>query len=382
MLIAYDATTLRPGQSGIGYYTEHLLRHLLQEAPDDDFLLCSNRPVHTSVPLPRTVESLSPGIVPFSSLWLQVEAPLRLRRYRPQVLHFTNSVAPLVRLGPTVVTIHDMSLTLLPQLHPWRRRLTRPLIRASLQRADAVITVSRQAAGDLVRLLPLAPSKVHVVPEAPAEMFRPIRNPAVLEGVRRRHGLPQRFILFVGTLEPRKNLVRLIEAFRTARERGTLDDLALVLAGRRGWHTRAMDRLLRSAGPGILLLGYVPFQDLPAVYNLSTMFVFPSLYEGFGLPVLEAMACGTPVVTSRGTVLEEITGGAAELVDPLDTSAISAAMERLAAHPELREELASRGLEQAARFSWSRAARQTLEIYRCCRFLSPGRDGAADATWQ
>jgi glycosyltransferase involved in cell wall biosynthesis len=371
MLIAYDATTLKPGQSGIGYYTEHLLRHLLLEAPHDRFLLCSNRPIHTSLPLPAPVECLSPGLVPLSSLWLQLEAPLRLKRYRPQLLHFTNSVAPLARLGPTVVTIHDMSLTLLPQFHPWRRRLTRSLVRASLRRADAVITVSRSAARDLVRLLPLDPSRVHVIPEAPAEMFRPIREPAVLDGVRRRYGLPDRFILSVGTLEPRKNLVRLVEAYLGARRRGTLDGYALVLVGRRGWYNQELDRVLRSAGPGIILTGYVPFQDLPAVYNLSTMFVFPSLYEGFGLPVLEAMACGIPVVTSLGTALEEIAEGAAKLADPLDVESIAAAIESLAAQPELRQELARRGIDQAARFSWSRAARETLEVYRRYCSLPP-----------
>lgn len=376
MLIAYDATTLKPGQSGIGYYTEHLLRHLLLEAPQDRFLLCSNRSIHTSIPLPAPVECLSSGLVPLSSLWLQMEAPLRLQRYRPDVLHFTNSVAPLARIGPTVVTIHDMSLTLLPQFHPWRRRLTRPLVRASLRRADAVITVSRSAARDLVRLLPLDPSRVNVIPEAPAEMFRPIRDSALLDGVRRRYGLPDRFILFVGTLEPRKNLVRLVEAYLSARRRGRLDGYALVLAGRRGWHNQELDRLLRSAGPGILVTGYVPFQDLPALYNLSTMFAFPSLYEGFGLPVLEAMACGIPVVTSRGTALEEISQGAAELADPLDVESIAAAIEVLAAQPDLRQERASRGLQQAARFSWSRTARETLEVYRRCGSLPPPSSGS------
>jgi glycosyltransferase involved in cell wall biosynthesis len=212
------------------------------------------------------------------------------------------------------------------------------------------------------------------VHEAAAPSFRPARDPAALARVRRRYGLAERFILYVGTIEPRKNLATLVNAF--AARRGDLPH-QLVCAGPYGWLSRDLERRiepLRTAG-AVVLAGYVPFDDLPALYTLAEMLVFPSLYEGFGLPVVEAMACGTPVVTSDVAALVEVSGGAAHHVDCRDAESLGDAIVALARSRAWREQLAARGLERALAFSWQRAARETLDVYRVAA-LRPRRADA------
>jgi glycosyltransferase involved in cell wall biosynthesis len=366
MRIAFDGTTLRPGRTGVGYYTEHLLHHLAARAGDDQIVVISNRPVDTTRTLPPNVRiACSSGRIP-RMLWMQTLAPRRLRRERVDVVHFTNGMVPLVSPVPTVVTIHDMSLTLFPRYHPARRvLLNRPLVDLAARRADAIITVSQSAKRDIVRLYGLPPERVHVVHEAAAPSFRPVHDSAERERVRRRYDLADRFILYVGTIEPRKNLPKLIEGFAKRRKAGDLPH-QLVCAGPYGWLSRDIeDRIERlQIEDAIRFTGYVPFEDLPTLYSLAEMFVFPSLYEGFGLPVIEAMACGTPVVTGYVSALSEVAGGAVEQVDRLDADALGEAIVGLARSRERRENLSALGLQRSHFFSWDRAARETLEVYR------------------
>ncbi|MEQ1730562.1 MAG: glycosyltransferase family 1 protein, partial [Vicinamibacterales bacterium] len=366
MHIAFDGTTLRPGRTGVGYYTEHLLRHTAAQAAGDTLTVISNTPVETTQPLPAHVSMLVvPSVLP-RLLWMQTHAPRVLKRIKADVVHFTNGMVPLASAVPTVVTIHDMSLTMYPAFHPRRRvLLNRPLVNLAARRADAVITVSEAAKQDIVRLYGLDASRVHVVHEAAAPSFGVIHDPFELRRVRKRYGLAERFILYVGTIEPRKNLPTLIEAFARRRVAGELPH-QLVCAGPYGWLSddidAQIDRLrVRDA---VRFTGYVPFEDLPAIYNLAEMFVFPSVYEGFGLPVIEAMACGTPVVTGSVAALNEVAGDAAERVDPLEVESLSDALVRLASSRERREELSQRGLARARTFSWERAAAETLSVYR------------------
>lgn len=366
MHIAFDGTTLRPGRTGVGYYTEHLLHHAASLGSDDEITVISNTPISTTMPLPRGVRTaVSGGGLP-RALWMQVQAPRLLRRLRADVVHFTNGMVPVVSAVPTVVTIHDMSLTLYPEFHPLRRvLLNRPFVNLAARRADAIITVSESARRDIVRLYGIDASRVHVVHEAAAPAFRVIRDPFELQRVRQRHGLAERFILYVGTIEPRKNLPTLIDAFARRRAAGDLPH-QLVCAGPYGWLSddieAQIDRLnIRDA---VRFTGYVPFDELPAIYNLAEMFVFPSVYEGFGLPVVEAMACGTPVVTGSVAALNEVAGDAAERVEVLDAAALGDTLVALALNRERREDLARLGLSRAAEFSWQRAAADTLNVYR------------------
>jgi glycosyltransferase involved in cell wall biosynthesis len=366
MRIAFDGTTLRPRRTGVGYYTEHLLHHLAQEAPDDEITVISNRPIDTTRALPSRVRvSRSDWFTP-RLLWMQMLAPRALGDMRADVAHFTNGLMPIGTRTPTVVTIHDMSLTLFPQYHPARRvLLSRPLAAMAARRADAVVTVSESARRDMLRLYQLPPERVHVIHEAAAPSFRPIRDRRELERVRREYGLGDRIILYVGTIEPRKNLPALISAFAARRKTGDLSH-QLVCVGPYGWLSRGVGQLVErlDVGAAIRFTGYVPFGDLPALYSLAEMFVFPSVYEGFGLPVVEAMACGAPVVTGRTAALTEVGGEAVAQVPGLDAESIGHALVALARDRERRHHLATLGEQRARLFSWNRAARETLAIYR------------------
>ncbi len=374
MRVAFDGTTLRPGRTGVGYYTEHLLHHIAAQGPQDEITVISNRPVETTRPLPAHVRVITSGWRLPRIVWMQTQAPRLLKELQPDVVHFTNGIVPLASPVPVVVTIHDMSLTLYPGYHPARRvLLNRPLVNLATRRADGIITVSESAKRDIVRSYGLLPERVHVVHEAAAPSFRPIHDLVELTRVRRRYGLSDRFILYVGTIEPRKNLPKLIEAFAQRRRRGELPHHQLVCAGPYGWLSRDIDALVDRLGvsENVLFTGYVPFEDLAALYNLAEMFVFPSIYEGFGLPVIEAMACGTPVITGRVAALDEVAGGAVEHVEALEPDAIGEALVRVARDRERRHDLARAGLQRAMAFSWARAARETCEVYRLAAKLEP-----------
>ncbi|MGH9141356.1 MAG: glycosyltransferase, partial [Vicinamibacterales bacterium] len=366
MRIAFDGTALRPGRTGVGYYTEHLLHHLAQTATNDELIVVSNRAIDTTSPLPSRVRVATPPHHVPRLVWMQTLAVTALREVEADVVHFTNGMLPLMSPVPTVVTIHDMSLRLYPRYHPPRRViLNRPLVDLAARRADAIITPSESAKRDIVRLYRLDPGRVHVVYEAAAPSFTRVRDAAALERVRSRYGLGERVILYVGTIEPRKNLPTLIDAFAARRLSGELDH-QLVCVGPYGWLSRGIDKQIKKAAAAgaIRFTGYVPFDDLPALYSLAEMFVYPSMYEGFGLPVVEAMACGAPVITGRTAALSEIGGGAIVEIDRIEPDELGRVLVGLANSRDRREELSGLGLARAASFSWERAAGESLEIYR------------------
>ena len=366
MRIAFDGTTLTPGRTGVGYYTEHLLQHLAREvaATGDEIVVVSNKPIDTQAPLPKHVGIHEGHRFPVRIGWMQMRASRALGVLRPDVAHFTNGMIPIGAPVATVVTVHDMSLRLYPRCHPVRRLLlNRPLMHLAIRQASAIVTVSHSARRDLLRLHGVEPDRVSVIHEAASPAFRPIADRLTLDDVRARYGLPSRFILYVGAIEPRKNLTRLMRAFADARRAGIPHHL--VCAGPYGWASRDLSGHIDRLGikEVVHFTGYVPFEHLPAIYNLGDFFVFPSLYEGFGLPVVEAMACGLPVLTSNTSSLGEIAGDAAETIDPTDTDAMIAAIRRLATDPALRRDRAERGLQRARTFSWAQSAREMLAVY-------------------
>ena len=366
MRIAFDGTTLRAGRTGVGYYTEHLLEELVECVAEDDLVVVSNRHVETAARLsPRILITGASWRVPRMA-WLQLLAPGLLTRLRIDVAHFTNGMIPIVSPVPTVVTIHDMSLTMYPGYHPPRRvLLNRPFVDLSAQRADAIITVSESARQDIVRWYGVPPSRVFVVHEAAAPAFRPVTDAATLQRVRATYGLAERFILYVGTIEPRKNLPLLLDAFARRHRSGDLPH-QLIVAGPYGWLCAHIERRIEQLGvkDAVRITGYVPFEDLPAIYSLAEMFVFPSVYEGFGLPVVEAMACGTPVVVADVAALAEVGGGAVARVRSFDAEALGDELVRLARDQDRRRHLATLGRARAQTFSWRRAALETLAVYR------------------
>jgi glycosyltransferase involved in cell wall biosynthesis len=235
----------------------------------------------------------------------------------------------------------------------------------AIQRAEAIIAISDFTRREIVEVLGLPAERVDVIPLGVSGRFFAPPSAEELADLRRRLGLEREFILHVGVLSPRKNLVRLMHAYRRLRADGLIAH-QLILAGSRGWRDEEIVReagAIDPSGQDIRLIGQVADGDLPALYHLAELFVFPSLYEGFGIPPLEAMARGTPVVSSNAAALPEVVGDAAELVDPLDEVGLAEAIKRVLTNASRREELTIRGRERAARFSWEQTARRTLAVY-------------------
>jgi glycosyltransferase involved in cell wall biosynthesis len=270
--------------------------------------------------------------------WYLGLLPLQARRAGADVLHCTTFRAPPRSPMPTIVTVHDLAIVRYPEFFTaWTRLYGRTALLSVIRAADRVIAVSEFTKREVIELADVAEERVRVVPNAASDVFT--ADGAAEAGD---------YVLAVGTLEPRKNLARLASA---AERLGA----ELRVVGARGWGG------VEVGGNGVRWLGYVPDEELARLYRGAAVFAYPSLYEGFGIPVLEAMRCGAPVVTSAGTVMEEIVDGAAELVDPLDPASIAAGIERAQSR---REELAAAGLERAKRYTWAAAAEATAAVYR------------------
>jgi len=365
MRIGFDGTPLLGQRSGVGHYTGRLLAYLVQQHPEWEYTLFSNRPFE---PLEAELARTLPLVNNFGFsrfVWMQLMLPRIIQQSQPDLCHFPNNTAPLCQSRPSVITIHDASLFLHSRHHPRSRLLALRLLQPHVaRRATAVITVSHHARQDLIRVLQLPAEKIHVIHEAAPAGFQPLVDPIQRRQLRARYHLPEQFVLFVGTMEPRKNLKRLIRAIAQLRRRGCATHL--VLAGPNGWLINgSLEKEIETLDlrDAVQNLGYVPQEDLPGIYSLATVFAFPSLYEGFGLPPLEAMACGTPVLTSSDSAMAEICGEAACLVDPHQEEAIAAGLACLLAEPERREHLRQRGLAQARQYSWERTAQETAVVY-------------------
>lgn len=296
-------------------------------------------------------------------LWEQVLAPLTLAMEGIDLLHSLGYVQPFLAGCRSVVTFHDLSFVLYPANFNTANRLyLRSFSRWSAARADRIVAVSENTKRDLVRLLGVAEAKIDVVHHGIEDSFRPLGRDEV-EAFRRRKGLPERFILFLGTIEPRKNLETLLDAYAMLRREGLPH--ALVIAGARGWQCEGVFRRQEQLGLGeeVAFPGYVPYPEQPLWYNAADVFVYPSLYEGFGFPPLEAMACGTPVVASNTSALPEVVGEAGLLCDPHSVEGLAQAMRRVLVDQDLRCQLAERGLARARQFTWQEAARRTAAVY-------------------
>jgi glycosyltransferase involved in cell wall biosynthesis len=349
--------------AGINWYIYHLLCHLPDADSDLAYTAFLGERRFVGTPGVRCSLTRLPTHRPqVRIVWEQLVQPWAARRAGVDLVHAPAFVGPLVGSPPFVVTIHDLSFVGYPQnFRSGNRAYLRLFTRLSVHTARRVIAVSHSTREDLARFYGLSPRKVDVVYNGVDPAFRPMPADEVA-AFRVRRGLPDRFILFVGTLEPRKNIARLISAYAQVPQPRP----PLLLVGGKGWLYDDIFRRVESLGltGEVNFVGYVEAAELPAWYNAALLFVYPSLYEGFGLPVLEAMACGTPVVSSTASSLPEVTGEAGILVDPHDTDALAGAIRRLAGDASLRDELATAGVRQAARFSWSETARGTARCFR------------------
>jgi glycosyltransferase involved in cell wall biosynthesis len=348
---------------GIGTYVRNLVRHLARLDTETTYFLFCN-PADES-----TLRDLAGNFVPVveASAHYRVREhlsiPWKLRRLGAELLHSPHYVRPLLCSIPSVVTVHDCIHLLFPQYLPNRMafRYARFMMGSALRHASLVYTVSQASRADILRFYPwVDPDKVLVVPNAIDTELLEDPGQEERERVRERYQIRGRFVLFAGNVKPHKNLERLIRAFALLKLQPGRNDLRLVLIGDDVSRYGSLRRTVEEAGvrPDVRFFGFVPHRTLAALYRMASVFAFPSLYEGFGLPPLEAMACGTPVVTSRLSALPEVVGDGALLVDPYSEAEIAAAIARVLDDDELRRELVTRGRLRAASFSWERSARE------------------------
>ncbi|MBI3892352.1 MAG: glycosyltransferase family 4 protein [Candidatus Wallbacteria bacterium] len=298
----------------------------------------------------------------------QIQVPWKACQARADLLHRTFGSSPLLMPCPTVLTVHDLIPSVRPQGWPWRARLYHDFwMRFSMRRATAIIAISESTRQDISRLTSVAPERIEVIPEGVSGEFRPVESNGHVEQVLDKHSLRQPYILAVGALDHRKNVPMLLEAFSLCRRRGVLSSRhSLAIVGPQNPETlRCYAQQAERLEAEARVVGRVSREDLVALYQGAELFVFPSAYEGFGLPPLEAMACGTPVIASAVTSIPEVVGDAAVLVSPpLTAERFADAMAVLASDPQARRELSCKGKARAALFSWSNTARRTLEVYR------------------
>lgn len=360
--------------AGITWYIYNLLRHLPGAVPGIEYTAFLNEKRYGSTPGLRLQASRLPtSQPPIRILWEQVLQPWTLRQAKIDLLYSPVYVGPLASACPFVVTVHDLSFLHYPQsFRPLNRSYLRVFAKLSVHRARRIVAVSESTKRDLVQSYGTPPDKVDVVYNGVDRTFRPLPADQVA-AFRREAGLPERFILFVGTLEPRKNVVGLVEAYaQLPKERPPL-----MLVGGKGWLYDEVFARVETLGLSseVRFVGFVPTEALPLWYNAADLFVYPSVYEGFGLPPLEAMACGTPVITSTASSLPEVVGDAGWLLDPADPDALAAAMEQVLESKEQRVQMRAEGLTQAAKFSWEKTALHTASSFKRALLSGEGAKG-------
>ncbi len=364
MRIGIDARLVYYHQAGIGQYILRLTQALAQIDRDDEFILFKSRKDKTHI-IDQTNFKQQKLWTPSHHRFERLAMSFELAPHVLDLLHSPDFIPPSRTRFPSVITMHDLAFLLYP------RFLTRDSARyygqvdLAARQADHIIAVSESTKRDTVRLLGVPESKITVIHEAAHPLFTPVTNEEALERTRTRYQLPPDFILFVSTIEPRKNLPTLLRAFRRLRDHYKSPAM-LAIAGNRGWLAEEVDHVLDELklSDAVRLLGGVPNEELVYLYNAAKLFVLPSFYEGFGLPPLEAMACGTPVIVSKVSSLPEVVGDAGILVEPEDIEGLTVAMWRALTDDNLRREMRAKGLKRAATFSWQRTARETLAVYQ------------------
>jgi len=364
MRIGLDGLPLTQLKTGVGTYTFELARALAAQAPHDEFELISPRPFDHAAPVDGAPENLSliyskPNLL--ARRWWSLGLPSYLRRTSTALFHGTNFEVPLRGKCPSVITIHDLSLLLHSSTHE-----ARAVLRASVRlprmarNARLVITDSEQVRREVCEQLGIEPGKVKAIPLAPQASFVPAPAEVAAEA-RRRLGIDDEFVLYAGTIEPRKNLVTLLKAFEEVLRTTELRP-QLIIAGKVGWKQNELLQNLEKSGfkDRIKLVGYVTEADLRALYSSCRAFVYPSIYEGFGLPPLEAMACGAPVIASA---VPSVTNGVARVISAMDVQGLAGSIVELMSDANARESLSKAGRAHAAKFSWAQTAMLTREVY-------------------
>jgi glycosyltransferase involved in cell wall biosynthesis len=370
MRVGIDGYPLAEPRTGVGHYTLELARALALISPSDQFELVSPAPFESAAldeieraQLPN-LRTVNPRASSIRGHWWAIGLPLYARRASFDLFHGTNFDLPLWKRRRSVVTIHDLSALLHPEKHRSRlvrrARLRLPLV---VRIADLIITPTESVKRDVCEHLGVRADKVTAIPSAARSSFQPMPIAQTVP-IRRRLGIEDDFLLFVGTLEPRKNLLTLLKAFEQIISHSAWRP-QLVIAGGEGWLMDELFAFMKQAtfSDRLRLTGYLPDEDLRALYSSCKVFIYPSVYEGFGLPPLEALACGAPVIAGRIPSLQETLGSAARLVEPLDVDALARSILELLQDGNQRALLKSAGPQHAGKFSWEQTARLTLDVY-------------------
>lgn len=356
--IAVDASrTTLARRTGTERYALALLRALLSlDTPHHFTLYFRDQPPPDLLPAGPHVTR---RVIPLARLWTHARFAAALWAVRPDVTFVPAHALPIFFPGPAVVTVHDLGYHFFPAAHPgWSRRYLVWSTPFSANRATYVLADSAATRRDLSDVYGISPKKIQVVYPGVAETLQPVVDQQVLAQVRQKYDLPERYLFFLGTLQPRKNIARLVQAY--AASNVYADGVALVLGGAQGW---LYDPAWTADIPGVREIGFVDDGDIAALYSAAEALVFPSLYEGFGFPVVEAMRCGTPVITSNTSSLPELAGDAAVTVDPLAVAQIADAIRQMVEMgDDDRAEMIARGVQQAAQFTWEAAAQTTLHV--------------------
>jgi glycosyltransferase involved in cell wall biosynthesis len=372
MRITLDLSPAVHRHAGLGRYASELMAAMLASAPEHEYSAVYYAPEGHERPAPPLdqvpAQALRMGAKPWRlSVLLADYLGVGMDRWvrAGDVFHATDHLLPPFKHSRTVFTIHDLIYLFYPQYHlPLNRWFLTLMLPRFLRRADAVIAVSEHTRRDVMKHMRIPEEKITVIYEGANPAYRPLNDPAAVAAVRARYGVPERYILFFGTIEPRKNLAALLGAYHALLAQPG-EWPALVIAGRKGWLYEPVFARVQALGLAerVRFTDWVAEADAPALMNGAELFVYPSLYEGFGLPPLEAMACGVPVVASSASSIPEIVGDAGLLVPPTDEAALMEAMQAALTDPALRTHMRARGLARAKQFTWEAAARATLKVY-------------------
>ena len=361
MNIGIDISCLSAPKTGVGLYTYHLIQSLFKLDTVNRYYLFSSQPIDLSeVNLDTAQLIFSKYTKSTSPIWEQVILPKLLTQNKIDVFHSPNYIAPIFCGIPTVITVHDLSVFLFPELHPFYRRTRHNLLfPSSIKRATRIITVSEQTQRDLSSRFPYTTAKTVTIHNGLPNWFHNKTSKMELD-----FKLPDQYILFVGTLEPRKNLDLMLTAFAQVKKRNHLPHQLLVIGGE-GWGKNHIPKKLRDYGihDEVIFTGHLEHQQLPLIYQKAALLVFPSLYEGFGFPPLEAMASGIPVIASNISSIPEVVGTAGILLDPKKLDVWADTIYNVLTNEQLRHELCSKGFERAKLFSWEISAQKTIEVY-------------------
>lgn len=371
MLIGIDGIPLKDIKTGVGHYTFELARSLALASPTDQLEIVSPFSFfpgdHSEDPLdgwPPNLRLTQVQVNAWARNWWTIGLPRYIKRRSLDLFHGTNFDIPLWKRCPAILTIHDLSDFLYPETHEargvWRARRRLPFMART---ATQIVTHSESVRREVIEHLQVSREKVIAIPAAARSVFRPLPPDQTIE-TRKRLGVEDEFLLFVGTIEPRKNLIVLLNAYRELL-RATELHPQLVIAGKKGWLTDSLFSSLRELGieERVLFTGYLSDNDLCALYSSCRVFIYPSKYEGFGLPPLEAMACGAPVIASSIPSIREVTGESARLVAPAGSDDLAQAIVTLLRDENERQRLSVAGLKRAQQFSWNHTAQLMLGVY-------------------